>query len=113
MHDIRLQELRLYTDAGRCCRPLFIVEDQQLLIKKGDIHKLNNRDAEEEGFTWRDLVFSGYIECAPPWPPCAALPRSPPTRAPQPGVNAVAPQQGVTPEMTQSRMMGHAFEVTK
>lgn len=34
VHDIRLQELRLYSDAGRCCRPLFIVEDQQLLIKK-------------------------------------------------------------------------------
>ena len=34
VHDIRLQELRLYGDAGRCCRPLFIVEDQQLLVKK-------------------------------------------------------------------------------
>lgn len=34
VHDIRLQELRLYSDAGRCCRPLFIVEDQQLIIKK-------------------------------------------------------------------------------
>ena len=32
VHDIRLKELRLYTDSGRTCRPLFIVEDQQLLI---------------------------------------------------------------------------------
>jgi len=62
VHDIRLQELRLFTDAGRCCRPLFIVEDQQLLIKKGDIHKLNARETTEYG--WQDLIFSGYIECA-------------------------------------------------
>ena len=34
VHDIRLQELRLFSDAGRCCRPLFIVDNQQLLIKK-------------------------------------------------------------------------------
>lgn len=62
VHDIRLQELRLFTDAGRCCRPLFIVEDQQLLIKKGDIHKLNSRETTQYG--WQDLIFNGYIECA-------------------------------------------------
>ena len=63
VHDIRLQELRLYTDYGRCCRPLFIVDGQALLIKKGDIHKLNNR--EVSGFGWQDLVYGGSIECAP------------------------------------------------
>jgi hypothetical protein len=26
------QELRLYTDYGRCCRPLFIVEDQAIRV---------------------------------------------------------------------------------
>lgn len=55
-----LQELRLYTDYGRCCRPLFIVEDQALLIKKRDIVMLANRD--ETGFGWQKLIESGYIE---------------------------------------------------
>jgi DNA-directed RNA polymerase II subunit RPB2 len=43
VRDIRLKELRLYTDYGRCSRPLFIVENQRLLIKKKDIHALQQR----------------------------------------------------------------------
>lgn len=40
VRDIRLKELRLYTDYGRCSRPLFIVEKQRLLIKKRDVRAL-------------------------------------------------------------------------
>jgi DNA-directed RNA polymerase II subunit RPB2 len=40
VRDIRERELRISTDAGRVCRPLFIVENQQLLIKKAHIEKL-------------------------------------------------------------------------
>jgi DNA-directed RNA polymerase II subunit RPB2 len=40
VRDIRLKELRLYTDYGRCSRPLFIVEKQRLLIKKEDVRAL-------------------------------------------------------------------------
>ena len=40
IHDFGLQELRLYTDYGRTSRPLFIVKDQQLMIKKKHIKKL-------------------------------------------------------------------------
>ena len=40
IRDIGLSELRLYTDYGRCSRPLFIVENQRLLIKKSDIRAL-------------------------------------------------------------------------
>ena len=64
VHDIRLQEVRLYTDSGRVCRPLFIVEDQRLLVKKDTIAKL--RDRERTGFGWHDLVSGGmveYIDC--------------------------------------------------
>lgn len=60
VHDIRLQELRLYTDYGRCCRPLFIVEDQAIKVKKRDIINLQNR--EETGFTWQSMIEAGYIE---------------------------------------------------
>ena len=82
------QELRLYTDYGRCCRPLFIVEDQAIKVpnaslparwagsvargwaaqhdnlavqvKKGDIINLQNR--EETNFTWQSMIEAGYIE---------------------------------------------------
>jgi len=43
VRDIRLKELRIYTDYGRCSRPLFIVDRQRLLIKKKDIHALQQR----------------------------------------------------------------------
>ncbi|KAL0294159.1 UNVERIFIED_CONTAM: DNA-directed RNA polymerase II subunit RPB2 [Sesamum calycinum] len=43
VRDIRLKELRIYTDYGRCSRPLFIVEKHRLLIKKKDIQALQQR----------------------------------------------------------------------
>lgn len=55
VRDIRLKELRLYTDYGRCCRPLFIVENQKLLIKKQDIQALQlwrGRTNDEVGLVW-------------------------------------------------------------
>jgi DNA-directed RNA polymerase II subunit RPB2 len=60
VHDIPLQELRLYSDFGRCCRPLLVVEEQKVKLKKGLIMELQNRDVT--GFTWSSLVEQGYIE---------------------------------------------------
>lgn len=89
VRDIRLKELRIYTDYGRCSRPLFIVEKQRLLIKKRDIHALQQRvmqlevlfifliydlsfqvvtflyaiyfqESSEDG--WHDLISKGFIE---------------------------------------------------
>jgi DNA-directed RNA polymerase II subunit RPB2 len=60
VHDIALRELRLYTDYGRCIRPLFIVEDNHLVIKKKDIQMLYEKDIT--GYTWNDLVATGCIE---------------------------------------------------
>uniref|UniRef100_A0A2I3GNW6 DNA-directed RNA polymerase subunit beta n=1 Tax=Nomascus leucogenys TaxID=61853 RepID=A0A2I3GNW6_NOMLE len=54
IRDIREREIRIYTDAGRICRPLLIVEKQKLLLKK---RKLN-----EFFFSWQDLVASGVVE---------------------------------------------------
>lgn len=74
VHDMRLGELRLYTDYGRCCRPLFIVEKQQLRITKNDIRRLiesqqglleENEDeetAEAQTFGWSNLIQNGLIE---------------------------------------------------
>ena len=66
IHDVRLQELRLYTDYGRCCRPLFIVEDQNLRIRKKHIAQLHAHAGEHPPlFGWNELVKGGYVECAP------------------------------------------------
>lgn len=44
VRHIRDRELRLYTDAGRICRPLYVVEDDlKLSLKKSHIAKIQNR----------------------------------------------------------------------
>ncbi|KAI8471554.1 MAG: RNA polymerase II second largest subunit [Monoraphidium minutum] len=72
VHDYALKELRLFTDAGRTSRPLFIVERGDLLIRKGHIRKLLRKGIEtsydeagnvvEEQWGWHKLVSSGLIE---------------------------------------------------
>ncbi|CAN4097057.1 unnamed protein product [Withania somnifera] len=61
VRNINLKELRLYTDYGRCSRPLFIVEKKNLMIKKKDIVTLQMRESSEDS-GWHDLVAKGYIE---------------------------------------------------
>ncbi|KAI0735010.1 DNA-dependent RNA polymerase II second largest subunit [Earliella scabrosa] len=63
VRDIRERELRLYTDAGRVCRPLFIVENQQLLVQKRHIENLA-RGKEDPTFeyNWDSLIKEGVIE---------------------------------------------------
>lgn len=58
VRDIRLKELRIYTDYGRCSRPLFIVEKQRLLIRKKDIQALQQRVC----LVWHDYFMS--VLCA-------------------------------------------------
>eukprot|EP00727_Mastigamoeba_balamuthi_P011600 m51a1_g7062 putative dna-directed rna polymerase ii subunit rpb2-like (1207) ;mRNA; f:172808-177135 len=60
IHDVQARELRLYTDAGRCCRPLFLVDQQtmRLCITKSKIAELLDVD---EG-SWMALVASGLVE---------------------------------------------------
>lgn len=71
VRDIRERELRIYTDAGRVCRPLFIVEDQQLLITKEHIKWLaqsykDGEEPDESGDTpeykWERLIKEGVVE---------------------------------------------------
>lgn len=40
IRDIRDREIRIYTDAGRISRPLLIVQNQTLLLKKKHIDRL-------------------------------------------------------------------------
>lgn len=64
VRDIREKELRLYTDAGRVCRPLFIVDEhQKLTLKKKHIEWLQNGvDDEGQEFKWKQMVKRGVIE---------------------------------------------------
>lgn len=49
IRDIRDREIRIYTDAGRISRPLLIVENQTLLLKKRHIDMLKDRDYNNDG----------------------------------------------------------------
>lgn len=63
VRDVREKELRLFTDAGRVCRPLFIVEDQRLVLTKeqaGDLASANDKEVGKA--RWSDLVEAGVIE---------------------------------------------------
>ncbi|KAJ1660661.1 DNA-dependent RNA polymerase II [Dispira simplex] len=63
VHDTRERELRFYTDAGRVCRPLFIVENQRLLIQKWHIHHLvQGHDDEGNPYHWPNLMSSAVLE---------------------------------------------------
>lgn len=44
VRDIRDREIRIYTDAGRICRPLLIVENQKLVLKKNHIESMKTAD---------------------------------------------------------------------
>ena len=61
VRDIKQREVNIYTDCGRCQRPLFIVgDDQKLAIKKKHILKLNN--SVDGDYTFSHLLGGGIIE---------------------------------------------------
>lgn len=43
VRDYRDQEIRIYTDAGRICRPLVIVEKGKLMLKRNHIELLKDK----------------------------------------------------------------------
>lgn len=61
IRDIREREIRIYTDAGRICRPLLIVEKQKLLLKRRHIDQLKER--EYNNYRWRVVLCSLTVCC--------------------------------------------------
>ncbi|VDM62591.1 unnamed protein product [Angiostrongylus costaricensis] len=61
VRDIRDREIRIYTDAGRVCRPLLIVENQKLALKNSHIDKLREHELGSN-YSWSDLVEGGVVE---------------------------------------------------
>jgi len=61
--DVTAKEIHVYTDPGRICRPLLIVEDQKMLLKQQHIDALMRK---EDTWTWSKLVKESvveYIDC--------------------------------------------------
>ncbi|KAI9372136.1 hypothetical protein BJX61DRAFT_534225 [Aspergillus egyptiacus] len=79
IRDIREREFKIFTDAGRVCRPLFVVDNDpksencgNLVLNKEHIRKLEQdkelppdldpEDRRERYFGWDGLVKSGVVE---------------------------------------------------
>ena len=62
VRDINDKEVRIYTDAGRICRPLFIVQEQRLAVKKHHISQLQGINPDQKKLAWADLLMEGLVE---------------------------------------------------
>lgn len=78
IRDIRDREFRISSDAGRVCRPLFVIENDvreanfgQLRLTKAHVKRLDNdatieaeteEEREEMTFGWKGLVDAGVVE---------------------------------------------------
>lgn len=71
VRDIKERELRIYTDTGRICRPLFVVgDDQKLAIKRHHVQKMvagtdakgPDGDGEGEVKWWDNMLKTGLVE---------------------------------------------------
>tara|TARA_Y100000590_G_scaffold470766_1_gene669737 strand:+ start:19531 stop:23067 length:3537 start_codon:yes stop_codon:yes gene_type:complete len=47
----KMNEINIYTDAGRCCRPLYIVDNKSLRITKEHVNKIN-----KSIYKWDNLI---------------------------------------------------------
>lgn len=61
VRDVKDREVRIYTDPGRICRPLLVVdyETQQLKVKRTHVEQLEDNDTT---YGWMDLLRDGLIE---------------------------------------------------
>ncbi len=59
IREIREREIRIYTDAGRICRPLLIVENTKLLLKRRHIDQLKENERDMKTYSWKDLIAEG------------------------------------------------------
>jgi DNA-directed RNA polymerase II subunit RPB2 len=49
-----MNQINIFTDAGRCCRPLYIVENNKLLITKDDVNNIISKK-----YKFRNLLIKG------------------------------------------------------
>ena len=54
-----MNEINIYSDAGRCCRPLYIVDNGSLRITKNDVSNINTKKV-----TWSNLLVGSLNSCS-------------------------------------------------
>ncbi|KAI9791745.1 MAG: DNA-dependent RNA polymerase II [Peltula sp. TS41687] len=76
VRDIRDREFKIFTDAGRVCRPLFVLEEESsdripgtLVLKKHHIKRIEDTKevpapdrSEENYYGWQNLIDEGVVE---------------------------------------------------
>jgi len=62
--DIRDREVRIWTDPGRCCRPLFIIgENNRMEMRRSHLNWLKKgKKPKGSDFVWENLLREGLIE---------------------------------------------------
>jgi len=56
MRDIDKREIKIYTDSGRCLRAMFIVEDNELKLRKKHVEKIMSKEWNFESFFRNGLI---------------------------------------------------------
>jgi DNA-directed RNA polymerase II subunit RPB2 len=59
--NYEMNQLNIYTDGGRCCRPLYILDNNKLRITKEDINKLYNNTYNINNLLVKSLSNTGHI----------------------------------------------------
>ncbi|EPY26778.1 DNA-directed RNA polymerase II subunit RPB2 [Angomonas deanei] len=65
VRDIRDREIRVFSDPGRCIRPLFVVENGRLKLQKSDMADLLEAPKVSGGkreLSWSSVLKRGYVE---------------------------------------------------
>eukprot|EP00796_Vickermania_ingenoplastis_P000952 gene952-549_t len=65
VRDIREREIRVFSDAGRCLRPLFVVEKQKLKLQKTGMAVLlqtSHTPGAKPEISWNKVLKKGYVE---------------------------------------------------
>jgi DNA-directed RNA polymerase II subunit RPB2 len=56
VRDIDKREIKIYTDAGRCLRAMFIVENNELLLRQKHVEKILSKEWNFEQFFRHGLI---------------------------------------------------------
>ncbi|KAH8617705.1 putative DNA directed RNA polymerase III [Trypanosoma vivax] len=65
VRDIRDREIRVFSDAGRCIRPLFVVEKSSLKLRKagmGELLEPSRAPGGQRQISWNRVMKRGYVE---------------------------------------------------
>ncbi|KAK7197803.1 DNA-directed RNA polymerase II subunit 2 [Novymonas esmeraldas] len=64
VRDIRDREIRVFSDGGRCLRPLFVVENCHLKLRKSGMRDLlvSEKAGGRKSLSWNTVLKKGYVE---------------------------------------------------